>query len=81
MALMITDECTGCDACVLECPNDAISEGDPIYVIDALRCTECVGAHDDPQCKPVCEPDCIVANPDFEESQEELMAKYEQLHA
>ena len=81
MALMITDECTACDACVLECPNDAISESDPIYVIDALRCTECVGAHDTPQCQPVCEPECIVPNPDFAESQEELLAKYEQLHA
>ncbi len=29
MALMINDECIACDACVPECPNDAISEGDP----------------------------------------------------
>lgn len=80
MALIITDECTGCDACVEPCPNDAIAFGDPIYVIDALRCTECVGAHDEPQCKPVCPADCIELNPDFQESPEELQAKYEALH-
>ena len=80
MALMITNECTACDACVQECPNEAIAPGDPIYVIDSLKCTECVGAHDTPQCQPVCEPQCIVPNPDFQESKEELLAKYEQLH-
>jgi ferredoxin len=32
MAMIITDECTNCDACVAECPNEAISEGDVIYV-------------------------------------------------
>lgn len=79
MALMITNECTLCDACVTECPNEAISEGDDMYVIDSLRCTECVGHFDEPQCKPVCEPDCIVPNPDFAESPEELQAKYEML--
>jgi len=79
MALMITEECTLCDACVTECPNDAISEGDVIYTIDPLRCTECVGHFDEPQCKPVCEPECIEQNPDFVESQEELQGKYEML--
>jgi Fe-S-cluster-containing hydrogenase component 2 len=64
---------------VTECPNEAISEGDDMYVIDSLRCTECVGHFDEPQCKPVCEPDCIVPNPDFAESPEELQAKYEML--
>ncbi len=81
MALMINEECTLCDACVLECPNEAISEGDEIYTIDALRCTECVGHFDEPQCKPVCDPDCIVPNPDFAESAEELQQKYEMLTA
>ena len=81
MALMITDTCTACDACVIECPNEAISEGEPFYVIDALRCTECVGAHDSPRCQPVCEPQCIVANPDFVESRDELLSKYEALHS
>ncbi len=80
MALMINEDCTGCDACVLECPNEAISVGDPVYVIDPLLCTECVGAHDEPQCRPVCEPDCIVQNPDFVETPEELQAKYDEMH-
>ncbi len=80
MALMITEDCTVCDACVEPCPNDAIAPGEEIYVIDALRCTECVGAEDEPQCKLVCPSDCIVLNPDFVESEDELLAKYEMLH-
>lgn len=81
MALLITDNCTACDACKPVCPNDAISVGDVIYVIDALRCTECVGAEDEPQCKLVCPADCIETNPDFAESADELQAKYASLHA
>jgi len=45
MAYKITEECINCGACEPECPNEAISEGDPVYVIDAARCTECVGAY------------------------------------
>jgi len=81
MALMITEDCSVCDACVDPCPNDAITAGETIYVIDAFRCTECVGAEDEPQCKLVCPSDCIVDNPDFPESEEELLQKYEMLHA
>ncbi len=80
MALRITDECTNCDACVEPCPNDAISMGDEIYVIDPERCTECVGAEDEPQCELVCPADCIEPDPEHEETQEELLAKYEALH-
>ena len=80
MALSITEDCTACDACVEPCPNTAVSVGDPIYVIDPLRCTECVGHEDEPQCILVCPADCIVPNPDFEESQGDLLAKYEQLY-
>ena len=79
MALMINDDCTLCDACVSVCPNEAIKAGQP-YVIDALRCTECVGAEDEPQCKLVCPSNCIPENPDFRESREELLAKYHGLH-
>ena len=67
MALLINENCTACDACKPVCPNEAISVGDAIYVIDPLRCTECVGAEDEPQCKLVCPADCIVVNPDFAE--------------
>lgn len=80
MALMITDACTACDACEPVCPNKAISPGDPSYVIDPMKCTECVGAEDEPQCKLVCPADCIVPNPDWEESKDDLQAKYQQLH-
>ena len=79
MALMINEDCTLCDACVPVCPNEAIKAGQP-YVIDALRCTECVGAEDEPQCKLVCPSNCIPENPDFRESREELLAKYHSLH-
>ena len=79
MALKITDDCTLCDACVLDCPNDAIKAGEP-YVIDPLRCTECVGAEEEPQCELVCPADCIIPDPDWQESEEALMEKYHQLH-
>ena len=67
MALVITENCTACDACKPVCPNEAIAVGDPMYIIDPLRCTECVGAEDE-------------QHPDFVESPEELQAKYESIH-
>jgi ferredoxin len=81
MALQITDDCTACDACRPVCPNEAISVGDPVYVIDPLRCTECVGAEDEPQCRLVCPADCIEDHPDYRESRDSLRAKYPALHA
>ena len=80
MALMIVESCTACDACEPVCPNDAISPGDPIYVIDPMKCTECIGAEDEPQCKLVCPANCIEQNPDWVEDKDELLAKYQQLH-
>jgi len=80
MALMITDECTNCDACVPVCPNEAITEGDVIYEIDAAKCTECVGHEDEPQCVLVCPVDCCLPDPQHEETQEQLQAKYEQMY-
>ena len=80
MALMIIDTCTACDACEPVCPNKAITVGNPIYVVDPLKCTECVGAEDEPQCK-LCVPGGLhCANPDFAESKDELKTKYQQLH-
>jgi len=80
MALKIVDPCTACDACEPVCPNEAISVGEPIYRIDAFKCTECVGADDEPQCVLVCPENCIIPDPDFAESKEELQAKYDALH-
>ena len=76
---MITDECIACDACREECPNEAIEEGDPIYIIDSDMCTECVGSFDEPQCIEVCPVDCIVLDPDNQETMEELQFKFNQL--
>ncbi|QOR40405.1 YfhL family 4Fe-4S dicluster ferredoxin [Billgrantia diversa] len=76
MALMITDECINCDVCEPECPNDAISAGEEIYIIDPSHCTECVGHYDEPQCQQVCPVDCIPLDPKRRESRDELMAKY-----
>ena len=81
MALIITDECINCDVCEPECPNDAISQGTEIYVIDPAKCTECVGHFDTPQCVEVCPVDCIPVNPDHVETRVELRLKYEGLMA
>lgn len=79
MSLMITDECINCDVCEPECPNEAISQGDEIYVINANSCTECVGHYDTPQCIDVCPVDCILVDPDNTESKDDLMTKYKHL--
>ena len=79
MSLMITDECIACDACREECPNDAIEEGDPIYLIDSDRCTECVGSYEEPACVEVCPVDCIQVDPDNQETIQELKFKFQQL--
>ncbi len=79
MALKISDDCIACDACRDECPNYAIEENDPIYIIDTDRCTECVGHYDEPQCIAVCPVDCIKSDPDVVESVEELKFKLSQL--
>ena len=79
MALLINDECIACDACREECPNEAIEENDPVYLIDADRCTECVGHFDEPQCIAVCPVDCIISDPDNVENIEELKFKFNKL--
>jgi len=80
MALLINDDCTSCDACVESCPNKAITAENPIYVIDPAKCTECVGAHDEPQCMIVCPADCILPNPEHAETKEQLLEKYHSMH-
>jgi ferredoxin len=79
MALMITDECINCDVCEPECPNDAIYMGEEIYEINPDLCTECVGHFEESQCVEVCPVECIITNPGREETEDQLMAKYEHL--
>ena len=52
MIYKIDEKCTGCGACIPECPVNAISEGTP-YVIDPEKCTDC-GA-----CAGVCPVEAI----------------------
>jgi ferredoxin len=80
MAYVITDECTSCDICLPECPNDAISEGEEIYVIDPDLCTECVGFYDEPKCAEVCPVGCCIPDPNHQETKEELLAKKDRIH-
>jgi ferredoxin len=113
MALIITDDCTLCGACEVECPNNAIYEqgaewrysdgtslqevvledgsvisadtpmeplSDEYYYIVPDKCTECVGFHEEPQCAAVCPVDCCVPDPDYQETEAELLNKKSWLH-
>jgi len=80
MAYKITDECIACGACEPECPNKAISEGDPIFVIDPNKCTECVGSYPRSRCKDVCPVDATVPDESHKESREQLLNKWKKLH-
>jgi ferredoxin len=51
-----------------------------VYFIVHDKCTECVGFHDEPQCAAVCPVDCCVDDPDYRESEEELLAKKDFMH-
>ncbi len=81
MALMINEDCVSCGVCEPECPNDAISEGDDIYIIDPDLCTECHGAFDEAQCASVCPTDSCIPDPNHEEDTAALQAKYDKIHS
>ena len=53
MAHVISEECISCGACESECPEEAISEGDERFVIDAEKCTDCA------TCVDVCPVEAI----------------------
>jgi ferredoxin len=80
MATMITSDCINCGACEPECPNNAISQGEPVYVIDPKLCTECVGFHDYEACAAVCPVDVCVTDPNNIETEEALIARARVLH-
>jgi len=54
MPYKITDKCTACGSCIDSCPSEAISEGDPQYIISADDCIDC-GA-----CVDTCPVEAIV---------------------
>lgn len=80
MATMITNDCINCGACEPECPNNAISQGEPVYVIDPKLCTECVGFHDYEACAAVCPVDVCVTDPNNIETEAALIARARELH-
>ncbi len=80
MATMITSECINCGACEPECPNEAITQQDDLYVIDPVLCTECVGFHDYEACAAVCPVDCCVTDPNNVESETILIERARVLH-
>jgi ferredoxin len=59
-------------------PQQPIS--DEFYYIVSDKCTECMGFHEEPQCAAVCPVDCCVDDPDYRETEEELLAKKDWLH-
>jgi len=81
MALRITTECLNCYACISDCPNEAISGGVKIHVIDPERCTECVGAHASPRCVQVCPVEtAIEPDPERVEARATLLERWQTLH-
>jgi ferredoxin len=81
MAMKIVEDCISCGACEPECPNQAITAGDSIYIVAADRCTECVGAFEQPRCIEVCPVDgAIILDPAHAETKDQLHAKYLSLH-
>lgn len=114
MAIKITEDCISCDACISECPNNAIYEpsepwklndgtalsgdvsspdgqklnadtdhdsiSDDVYYIVPIKCTECKGFFDEPQCASVCPTDACVPDEKNEESESDLLAKKAWLH-
>ncbi len=54
MAFEITDECLACGVCMDECPVEAISEGEEIFVINPNECTSCGS------CSEVCPNEAII---------------------
>jgi ferredoxin len=60
MAVLITDSCINCGACLDECPVEAIVDedenptGEEFHYVNSDKCVECVGHHDVPACATAC---------------------------
>jgi len=62
MALQIVEPCVNCWACVEVCPNQAIYADSPHFLVDEVKCTECLGDHADPQCAAICPIEMAIVN-------------------
>ncbi|RAJ31745.1 4Fe-4S binding protein [Kitasatospora sp. SolWspMP-SS2h] len=80
MAIKITEDCINCGACEPECPNDAITGGGEIYVINPDSCSECVGFYDTIPCQAVCPVECCLPDPGRVESEDVLLKRSLSLH-
>ncbi len=80
MAYKISEDCISCGACEPECPNQAIKEGETIFVIDPNKCTECVGSSPSSRCAEVCPVDSPQPDPDRKEGKDALLARWKKLH-
>jgi len=80
MAYKITEECISCGACEPECKNEAITEGQEIYVVDPAKCTECIGWFESSKCAEVCPVDACVVDPAQTETREQLLDKWHKLN-
>jgi ferredoxin len=80
MAYYINDDCISCAACEPECPNQAIREGDTIFIINPDRSTECVGSYESSRCAAVCPVDACHPDPKHSETKEQLLAKWRGMH-
>lgn len=80
MAYKISDDCIACGCCQPECPNNAIDEGETLYIIDPKKCTECVGFRSEPRCAEMCPVGAPFIDPDNTEAREQLLEKWKALH-
>lgn len=80
MAYKITEECISCGACEPECLNQAISEGESVYVINPDKCSECVGSFESSKCAEICPVDACKPDEAHTESRAQLLDKWRKLH-
>jgi len=62
MALEIIETCVNCWACLPLCPNKAIVDAHPHFLIDADKCTECLGDFAVAQCAAICPIEGAIVN-------------------
>lgn len=81
MSCRVLESCIGCDMCVLECPNDAITEKDGVYTINEDLLHGVRRLLQVSQCMRVCAVKAIARNPERRESHDELLAKARRIHS